>query len=308
MSDEVGGAYPAASPPAFVVGAEDGLAAFRRRQRTRMFEHMSDPQMIAAIAAEHGLTVDISLSGTLPVHAVTAQLNQSDAAFLADRLNAIGAAMWLEHDTLVVTDEAGGASLPLSYGQDLVAFTVGAHLGHQRTAVGVSGWDPRAKQVILTAATDADLPAGPDGWMSGPRVLDQTFGQTVEAIVDEVPATIEEAHALAVAHLRSRATAFLTGRGTATGFAALRAGRAVTLQGLGPLFSGGYQVTAVRHEFNHAQGWQTAFEVRRPRLGPVGTSGRPEEMTHVTRDSRPHVAGGSDRPSGARRATPRRRR
>ncbi|HUU33660.1 MAG TPA: contractile injection system protein, VgrG/Pvc8 family [Vicinamibacterales bacterium] len=306
---EVGGAYPAASPPAFVIGAEDGLAVFWRRQRTRMFEHMSDAQMIAELAAEHGLTTDIGLSGSLPVHAATAQLNQSDAAFLADRLAAIGAEMWIDQGVLVVTDSGDGAGQTLSYGQDLLACTVGADLSQQRTAVGVSGWDVHGKQVILATATAADLPADQAGAVSGPHVLDQTFGPAVEAFVDEVPATTDGARALAVAHLRASASAFITGRGLAIGAVALRAGRPVTLQGLGTLFSGAYQVTAVRHEFTLEHGWQTTFDVRRPRLGPAGTARRPEEMTHATRDPRPGSAAGSRaRKSPARRSPSRRRR
>ena len=39
------------------------------------------------------------------------------------------------------------------------------------------------------------------------------------------------------------------------------------LKELGPLFSGKYTVTAVRHRFDTAQGVRTEFEVERPGIG-----------------------------------------
>ncbi|MEZ5420612.1 MAG: contractile injection system protein, VgrG/Pvc8 family [Vicinamibacterales bacterium] len=289
---QIGGAFPEASPPAFVIGADDGLAEFRSRARTRMFEQMSDAAMIAAIAGAHGLTVDLRLTQPQPVHAVTAQLNQSDAAFVADRLAAIGAGMWIDQGSLVVSDGGGDGAPTLTYRQDLLDFTVAADLAGQRTGVGVSGWDPRGKQVILASASDADLPAGEGGDGSGPRVLEQSLGAAVELSVDEAPATTDAARALALAHLRARASRFIAGRGVATGAVALRAGGTVTLSGLGGLFSGAYQVAAVRHEFTPDDGWRTTFEVRRPRSGPVDHADRFEETPHAVRDHRSAATGG----------------
>ncbi|MEZ5286940.1 MAG: contractile injection system protein, VgrG/Pvc8 family [Vicinamibacterales bacterium] len=287
---EIGGGFPAQAVPEFVVGAEDGLAAFRQSHRTRVFEAMTDVQIATAIAAEPGLQVDVRVSATLPVHARTAQLAQSDAAFLADRAAAAGAQMWIEGGTLVVADAPEGEGDTLAYGTTLESFVVGADVRGQRTSMQVTGWDPQGKQALLGSAVEADLPVTPASGPSGPRVLQQAFGPAVEAVATEVPASSVEARSLAVAHLRARAARFVTGHGECTGAVTMRAGRAVTLQGLGPLFSGSYQVTAVRHVFTPDAGWRTSVEVRRPRPGHAGKARTPEETAHATRDS------GHDRP------------
>ncbi|MEZ5290894.1 MAG: contractile injection system protein, VgrG/Pvc8 family [Vicinamibacterales bacterium] len=306
--DDVGGAYPEAAPPGFVVGAGDGLAAFRERQRTRTFEDVSDSEMIQTIAGEHGLALDLDLAGPQPTHAVTVQLNQSDAAFLADRLAALDAAMWIEAGTLVVRASASAPVQTLQYGRELTAFDVSASLQGQRSAIGVTGWDVRAKQAFVATAVDADLTAASGTTATGPRIRELAFGPAIEAAVDELPATAEEAHGLAVAHLRARAARFITGRGQAIGAVALRAGHAVDVQGLGTLFSGTYQVTAVRHEFTRDRGWRTTFDIRRQALGPVGKSRPSEENVHARAGSR-HDTAHRDRRRGAsaRRRTPARR-
>jgi hypothetical protein len=47
----------------------------------------------------------------------------------------------------------------------------------------------------------------------------------------------------------------------------LRVGSRVELKELGPLFSGKYTVTAVRHRFDVARGVRTEFDVERPGIG-----------------------------------------
>jgi phage protein D len=44
-------------------------------------------------------------------------------------------------------------------------------------------------------------------------------------------------------------------------------GRRVSLEGVGPLFSGNYLVTESHHLFDYQGGYRTAFEVERPGLG-----------------------------------------
>lgn len=267
--DVIQATYPSQGPPELHVGATDATGTFRHVRRSRVFEQMTDVQVITAIAHDHGLPREISLTGNPVTHARLVQLNQSDAAFLLDRVLALDAAMWMDGQTLVVTDSAPEATpATLIYGQTLDAFHVRADLRRQRTVLGVTGWDPRTKQVIAAAASESSLPpetAGPGP--TGGRAIEIAFGRTVEAVVDAVPESADEAAALARAHYRLRAADFVTGTGVTTAAPGLRVGRQVTLHQLGPLFSGTYQITAVRHRFDAGTGLHTEFDVRRPRLG-----------------------------------------
>lgn len=264
--------FPKQGPPELRIGATDATGALRLVRRSRVFEQSTDAQVITAIAQDHALEREINLTGSPITHARLAQLNQTDADFLLDRALALGASMWVDGQTLVVTDSAPEATpTTLTHGESLDAFHVRADLRRQRTVLGVFGWDPRTKQMISGAATESSLPpetAGPGP--SGGRAIEVALGRAVEAVVDAVPESAEEAAALALAHYRIRATDFVTGTGVTSAAPGLRVGRRVTLNGLGPLFSGTYQITGVRHRFDAGTGLQTEFDVRRPRLGRAG--------------------------------------
>jgi hypothetical protein len=81
------------------------------------------------------------------------------------------------------------------------------------------------------------------------------------------PATLEEARAVAVAVCRATARRFLTARGTAECDARLRVGAVVDLDGLGPLFTGKYDLVEVRHRFDARDGLRTEFVAERAGLG-----------------------------------------
>ena len=82
-----------------------------------------------------------------------------------------------------------------------------------------------------------------------------------------MPVTAREGQAAADAFFRMSARRFVTGRGVAEASVGLRVGKQVELKGLGPLFSGKYTVTAVRHRFDTARGIRSEFEVERPGIG-----------------------------------------
>src|SRR6266511_4138515 len=72
--------YPAAEQAQVLVFAEDALQDLRLTRRTRTFNDSSTADVANQLASEHGLTPSIDLDG--PTRRVSAQLNQSDLAFL----------------------------------------------------------------------------------------------------------------------------------------------------------------------------------------------------------------------------------
>lgn len=290
----VEGVFSATAPPEVVLQAEDAFQELRMRRRTRVFDDMSDAAIIGQIAQEHGLTPQVEGGGLETVHRQVAQFNQSDLSFLMDRLAASGTAMWIDGTILVVTDQGPPAEPDvLVYGEGLLDFEVRADLRGQATVFGVSGWDVRMKQTIARGAADGDLPPG-EGDRSGGRVLEQAFGQRLETVVDAAPATAQEAESLAVALHRHRSAEFITGRGSAIPSPGLRVGRTVRLEGVGPLFSGAYQITTVRHLFEGQTGLRTEFEVRRTRIGRSIPTQKSQEASDAHRDP------GAPRPTGRR--------
>jgi len=261
------GIFPADAPPAFAVLAEDALQDLRMVRRTRTFERMSDADVIARVARDHGLSPRVDVAG--PSHDFIVQHNQSDLAFVRERARGVDAEVWLEGSALCVAPRAnrGGAPLRLGYGSELVDFVALADLAEQRTSVVVGGWDPAAKAELLHEADASAIRAELDGMASGPSTLLEVFGVRKETIVHRVPLGAAEAQARAEAEMRLRARRFVVGRGRARTSAKLRVGRQVDLTGLGPLFGGKYHLVEVRHLFDGKRGLRTEFVAERAGLG-----------------------------------------
>ena len=262
-------AFPEGRPPELAVLAEDRLQDLRMTRRTRTFADVSDADVMRALAADHGLSPSIDVSG--PKHKVLAQVNQSDLAFLRDRARAIDAELWTSGRTLNAKSRSkrAGAALRLKFGRELRAFSALSDLAGQRTSVSVSGWDVSSKSALTHEADESAVMGELGGDASGVSILKSALGDRKEAVVHGVPLTGEETAARAEAYFKAIARRFVTGHGVAETDARLRVGASADLQGLGPLFSGKYYVAEVRHLFDGAQGLRTEFSAERPGVGRV---------------------------------------
>jgi phage protein D len=228
---------------------------------------MSDADVFRQIAADHGLSAQIDVSGSSCE--VITQVNQSDLAFLRERARGVDAELWVDGSTLHVQPRSGRRSTPLqlAYGARLREFTVTADLAGQRTSLLTHGWDIAAKSA-LRAQVDAAAIAGElNGDASGAGILSSAIGDRVESVAHSIPRSSAEARAQAEAMFRTAARRFVTGRGVAETDARLRVGAQVDLQGIGPLFSGKYYVSQVRHVFDGAGGIRTEFAGERAGIG-----------------------------------------
>lgn len=256
-------------PPRLVVIAEGRFFEMRVTRRTRIFEEITDADVIQQIAGEHGLQAQVDLEG--PTHTLLAQVDQSDLAFMRQLARRLDRVVWLEGDTLYAVDRAAldGDKLPLRLGDNLRQVRIRADLAEQRTAVGVSGWDPIAGEVMEASADEAVLGAETQGGLAGSTLLQMVAGPRPERMVRQVMLSTEEARALARAEFLRRARRFVTGVGVADGLPRLQVGRRVQLVGVGELFDGAYDVVQTRHLFDLQNGYRTEFAVERPVLGPL---------------------------------------
>lgn len=259
--------YPWGAPPTITVLAEDRFQDLRMTRRTRSFADVSDRDVAAQIAGDHGLTPDIAISG--PRHRLLAQLNQSDLAFLRERARAVEAELWVAGSTLKLKPRSarGSSPLKLTYGKELRELQVLADLAHQRTSIRVTGWDVAGKRAIAESAGDGVVSGELNGGDSGAAVLRKAFAERKDDFTNTVPQTGDEARARAEALFKRRARRFVSGRGTADAQPGLRAGATVRLAGLGALFDGDFHVCAVTHLFDGALGLRTELHVERPGLG-----------------------------------------
>jgi len=260
--------YPPGDQAQVLIFAEDGLQDLRMTRRTRTFDDSSTADIASALAGEHGLTPSVNLDG--PTRKVTAQLNQSDLAFLRMLARRDDAEVWLESTTLHLSrrPDRDGGTIALSYGADLLSFSVRADLAEQCAQVGVTGWDVAGKDAIAETADSSAFGAElASGDTSGSDVLTKAIGKRTENIVNATPLTSDDARAVARAAYLERARRFVCGTGTTGGTPALQVGARVTLDGLGGLFNGSYYVSRSRHMFDLALGYRTEFDVERAGIG-----------------------------------------
>jgi len=208
-----------------------------------------------------------------PTHRAVAQLNQSDLAFIRERARRLAAEVWVMDGKLHVQSrlnrQQADDDLTLQFNRGLMAFSVAADTANQYSKVVVSGWDIQAKDSINHEATDSVLGSELNGDKSGASIVSAEFGERVDRIARQAPLTMDEAQSLAEAVFRAQARRFVVGAGVARGDARIRVGRAISLNGLGPLFTGTYHVTEARHMFNRSGdgGYTTEFVAERPGIG-----------------------------------------
>jgi hypothetical protein len=259
--------YPATQIPQVQVLAEDRLQDFRMERHTRSFENVSDSDVIQQIASKNGLTAKVDIDG--PTYKVLVQLNQSDLAFLRERVAAVDAQLWIDNKTLYAQARSrrNAGTVNLTYGQDLLEFSVLADLAHQRSSVRVTGWSVSDKDLIDVTADASAISSELAGGRSGSAVLAQALATHADSVTRAVPMAQPEAKAMAEARYRARARSFVRGVGTVDGNVHVRVGTNVSLSGLGPFFNGPYYVTSARHSFTLHDGFRTTFECERPGIG-----------------------------------------
>ena len=81
------------------------------------------------------------------------------------------------------------------------------------------------------------------------------------------PATSSEADAIARAWLSTRARRFVVAHGVAETTANLKVGARVTIEGVGPLFKGDYDLVGVTHRFDNRIGLRSEIALERAWIG-----------------------------------------
>lgn len=257
-------AYSASTGATVTVLAEDALQGLRMTRRTRTFDKVSDADLVTQIATDHGLTPDVDLEG--PTHSAVCQLNQSDLAFVRDRVLPLGADVWLDGTTLHVGSRQDDP-IVLRYGHELLDLRVLADLAMQATEQRVAGWDVSAKDAVLEVAGESSLGSDLGTDLGGAGLVSRAFGDRPATTTLQTVTGAEEARVLAVGLYRERARRFVTGTGTVDGIAVLRAGRSVTLSGLGTMFDGTYRLCRVVHRYHRVTGYRTDIAVERMGIG-----------------------------------------
>jgi phage protein D len=259
-----------AEPPMVVVLAEDALMELRMTRRSRTWTEVTDADLAAGIAREHGLQADIATSG--PRYDVVQQFNQSDLTFLRDRARVLQAELWCTGRTLHLRDRSSrpGTQVELTRGSQLLAARFSADLSAQRSEVIVTGYDAALRAGVTERAAGDVVTAEAGPGRSGSAVITSTMGAAASIRVRDVALNAEEARAWARAEMLRRGRRFVTVAGVTNGTPDLVVGSRLVLRAVGDPFEGdGYYVTSIRHRFDLVRGLRTEFTAERSTLNEV---------------------------------------
>lgn len=142
-------------------------------------------------------------------------------------------------------EDRNPAPLRLTWGRNLVSFSIRRTEVGQVDGVEVRAWSPSEKTVVVGSA---------------PRSLVVGGAGRVLVVGASEAATTEEADRLASSLYSRRVQARLTGSGSVTGNTDLQVGRRLQVSEIGDEFSGPYVTTAVSHRLG-AEGFTTDFDV-----------------------------------------------
>jgi uncharacterized protein involved in type VI secretion and phage assembly len=260
------------STPRIHIRAFDKTHRLSRGQKIRVFQDMTDEDILCQIVGEYGLGCQVGPAGSL-YHEYILQANRTDLQFVRERAAALGYLAYLDDNTLVIDapNPAEGV-VELQWGETLQEFRPRLTTMNQVVHFSARGWDPVAKQAVEGVAESgpADRPTAPHvkEQRSGGEVAQQAFHIKAERLITEVPfATEEAAHNYAEGLAEEQAGRFIQAEGRAKGNPALVAGAVVNVTAVGERFGGQYFVTATRHHYEPSLGYSTEFSVSGQRAG-----------------------------------------
>ncbi len=242
----------------FVRGYDPSHRLFRE-VKSRAFLNKKDSDLAQEIAQEAGL--DTKVDSTQTVYDHIFQDNQTDLAFLMQRAWRIGYDCFVKEKTLHFTKpDTAGASVTLTWGDDLLSFYPRVTLSEQVDEVSVRGWDAETLKPIVGKAQSGqrypEIEESKDGatWASD-------FGNGKFTIVNQPVVSQAEADLMAAARMDELSGTFIQAHGTAFRRPDIRAGQKVKLESLGKRLSGTYLITNATHEYG-ADGLHTRFKVQ----------------------------------------------
>lgn len=268
-------AFPASGPPTCRVRALDAFQRGLQKIHVEGNYSGTAKAIVDQLCRENDVTVQWS-----NVEEEGSEEEDLDIeGILYDEIQKRAQAYGLSMMTVPAADESSDPSLFLSapsadtsppvadfiWGRTLVSFAPVLSAKGQVAEVIVRGGDPDADGDgrIEVSKTWSDIGLSPSALGPASQTsIDDTVRGLSEIIKPDDIRTEADATRAALAHLRAMAATLITGSGVSIGLPTLRAGRTVTLAGLGARFDGTWRLTQTTHSIAGA-GYTTAFTARK---------------------------------------------
>jgi phage protein D/phage baseplate assembly protein gpV len=242
-----------------VIRGYDPAHRLFRDRRTVSFVQMTASDIATQVAKKAGLKVG-KVDSTSTVFPFVSQAGQTDWEILTQLARDAGMDLTVRNGSFSFgTPATAGSPAVLKFGEELVRFRSVLTSAQQVGEVEVRGWNVAEKTALVGTApaktSTVDLPT------VKPTDMASAFGNPRYVSTDVPYRTQNEVDQAAKALAEEKASAFAEFEGVARGNPDLRAGRKVSLEGLGAPFEGTYTITSAKHRFDPTTGYTTSITV-----------------------------------------------
>lgn len=243
-----------------VIRGYDPAHRLFRDRRTVSYVQMTASDIATQVAKRAGLKVG-KVDSTSTVFPFVSQAGQTDWEILTQLARDAGLDLTVRNGSFsfVASASASGTPAVLKFGEELIRFRSILTSAQQVGQVEVRGWNVAEKNALVGTApaktSTVELPT------VKPTDMASAFGNPTYVSTDVPYRTQNEVDQAAKALAEEKASAFAEFEGVARGNPELRAGRKVSLEGLGAPFEGKYTITSARHRFDPTTGYTTAIAV-----------------------------------------------
>jgi phage protein D/phage baseplate assembly protein gpV len=251
--------FPEGGGPVLTVSGYDKSHPLRHNEPDRApFKYVTDSEIATMIALENGL---IPIVDPSPFFHREIQQTGSDMAFLKERARANFFEVHVEYDRLhFQLPRPQTEAYVLEWGRSLRSFTPRLSSSGVAGVQVVRGYNEELAQAVVGVAMTTDIRADDVIEKLGPVALDALLS-IGRRVARRRPVTSPfDALSLAKSLLNELLEGLYEGSGATIGLPDLRAGRYVTVRGVGRRFSGRYRLRRVTHSIGEG-GYQTTFEV-----------------------------------------------
>jgi phage protein D/phage baseplate assembly protein gpV len=252
--------FSADAMPTMTIRGYDKSHRLHRGKKTRTFLSKTDSDLVRSIAGEAGLSAEAD--ATTVTYDWVLQYNQTNMELLQARAERLGYQVYAAEGKLYFKkgDATLGQGPELDYGGTLRSFQPCWTASGQADKMIVKGWDPKGKAAVSSQKTpNAGLNQGGMTQTGGAKA--SSAFSSAEAIITDRPVfTADEAAEIATGLSNDISREFVQAEGVCDGHPDVKAGRKVTIKGVGTRFSGSYLVTSATHIYN-ADGYETRFSI-----------------------------------------------
>ncbi|NEP05846.1 MAG: type VI secretion system tip protein VgrG [Okeania sp. SIO2G4] len=237
------------------IDLKDAAIKLTTERKSVVFRDMTDKKIIDEIIKKGGLKVT-SIAATKPTHKEIVQYYCTDWDFILSRADVNS--QWVLVDdgeiSLVEPNLTGAVKHTFEYGiSDIYEFEMEADISHQYGTIESTAWDIKTqKNLPPKKAKNVSLSQGN---LKGDE-LAKSIGAENYQLINSSQLDDQELQAWADGKMLKSRLSMLKGRFKIPGFADIKPGDTMEVDGIGKRFNGKTLITGIRHQVN-AQGWQT---------------------------------------------------